>query len=74
METFFPHSGTVEENTWHFEVLLLFLSLKNGGELGRSRFVQLVVASRFGWKLQHRIFSSINQILKRHNLVEIAAE
>ena len=25
----FPHAGTVEENTWHFEVLLPFLSLRH---------------------------------------------
>ena len=36
---FFPHAGTVEENTWHFEVLLLFLSLGYGADLGRSRLV-----------------------------------
>ena len=35
----FPHAGTVEENTWHFEVLLLFLSLRYGADLGRSRLV-----------------------------------
>ena len=38
---FFPHSGTVEENTWHFEVLLLFLSLRYGADLGRFRLVCL---------------------------------
>ena len=27
---FFPHVGFVEENTWHIEVLLLFLSLRYG--------------------------------------------
>ena len=32
-------SGTVEENTWHLEVLLLFLSLIYGADLGRSRLV-----------------------------------
>ena len=36
---FFSHAGTVEENTWHFEVLLLFLSLRYGADLGRSRLV-----------------------------------
>ena len=35
----FPHAGTVEENTSHFEVLLLFLSLRYGADLGRSRLV-----------------------------------
>ena len=34
-----PHAGTVEENTWHIEVLLLFLSLRFGADLGRSRLV-----------------------------------
>ena len=37
----FPQTGTVEENTWHFEVLLLFLSLRYGADLGRSRLVFL---------------------------------
>ena len=36
---FFPHAGTVEENTCHFEVLLLFLSLRYGAYMGRSRLV-----------------------------------
>ena len=36
---FSPHAGTVEENTLHFEVLLLFLSLRYGADLGRSRLV-----------------------------------
>ena len=36
---FFPHVGFVEENTWHIEVLLLFLSLRYGADLGRSRLV-----------------------------------
>ena len=35
----FPHACTVEENTWHFEVLLLFLSLRYGADMGRSRLV-----------------------------------
>ena len=35
----FPQTGTVEENTRHFEVLLLFLSLRYGADLGRSRLV-----------------------------------
>ena len=30
---FFPHAGTVEENTWHFEVLLLFFSLRYDADL-----------------------------------------
>ena len=38
---FFPHAGTVEENTWHFEVLLLFLILRYGADLGRSSLVSL---------------------------------
>ena len=37
----FPQTGTVEENTWHFEVLLLFLSLRYGADLGRSRLVNI---------------------------------
>ena len=36
---FFPHTGTVEENTWHIEVLLLYLSRRYGADLGRSRLV-----------------------------------
>ena len=35
----FSQTGTVEEKTWHFEVLLLFLSLRYGADLGRSRLV-----------------------------------
>ena len=31
---------TVEENTWHIEVILLFLSLRYGADLGRSRLVK----------------------------------
>ena len=31
--------GTVEENTWHFEVPVLFLSLRYGAGLCRSRLV-----------------------------------
>ena len=38
---FFLTAGTVEENTWHFEVLLLFLSLRYGADLGRSRLVYI---------------------------------
>ena len=36
---FFLHVGFVEENTWHIEVLLLFLSLRYRADLGRSRLV-----------------------------------
>ena len=36
---FFPNAGAVEENTWHFEFLTLFLSLRYGADLGRSRLV-----------------------------------
>ena len=36
---FFPHAGTVEGNTLHIEVLLLFLSFRYGADLGRSRLV-----------------------------------
>ena len=36
-ENFSSHSGTVEENTWYFEILLLFLSLRYGADLGCSR-------------------------------------
>ena len=36
---FFPHVGFVEENTWHIEVFLLFLSLRYGTDLDRSRLV-----------------------------------
>ena len=41
LELFFPHSGTVEENTWHFEDLWLFSSLIYVADLGRSRLVHL---------------------------------
>ena len=30
-----PHWGIVEENSWHFEVFLLFLSLRYDADLGR---------------------------------------
>ena len=40
----FPHAGTVEENILNFEVLLLFLSLRYGADLGRSRLVT------FSWR------------------------
>ena len=36
----FGNLGSVEENTQHFEVLLLFLSLKYGADLCRSRLVE----------------------------------
>ena len=36
---FFSSCGYVEENTWHFEVLLLVLNLRYGADLGRSRLV-----------------------------------
>ena len=36
---FFLQAGTVEENTPHFEVLLVFLSHTYGAQLGISRFV-----------------------------------
>ena len=43
---FFPHAGTVEEeNIRHIEVLLLFLSLRYGADLGRSRLVILVITA-----------------------------
>ena len=42
---FFPHAGTVKENTWHSEVLLLFLSLRYGADLGRSRLVSYLNGS-----------------------------
>ena len=43
----FPHAGTVEENTWHFEVLLLFLSLRYGADLGRSRLVSFFLFFKY---------------------------
>ena len=43
----FPHAGTVEVNTWHFEVLLLFLSLRYGADLGRSRLVHISTSFDF---------------------------
>ena len=39
---FFPHAGTVEENAWLFEVLLLVLSLRYFADLGRSRLVHVL--------------------------------
>ena len=43
----FPHAGTVEENTLHFEVLLLFLSPRYCADLGRSRLVHLNMTKIF---------------------------
>ena len=61
---FFPHVGTVEENTWNFEVLLLFLSLRYGADLGRSRLVSNCIAQLFGAiKVEKRIFSKVLKIL-----------
>ena len=48
---FFPHAGTVEENTWHIEALLLFLSLRYGANLGRSWLV--FICCRGDWSV-HR--------------------
>ena len=39
-------SGTVEENTLHFQVLLLFLSLKRGADLCLSRLVSRTCNTR----------------------------
>ena len=43
---FFPQAGTVEENTWHIEVLLLFLSLRYGLDLA----VPVLFMNIFGLK------------------------
>ena len=37
----FGFSGTVKGNTWHFEVFMLFLSLRYGVDICRSRLVNL---------------------------------
>ena len=42
---FFPHAGTVKENAQHIEVLLLFLSLRYGADLDRSRLVSIAFAN-----------------------------
>ena len=48
---FFPNAGTVEENTWHINVLLIFLSLRYGA-LGRSRHVVSVLTiMASSWKV-----------------------
>ena len=39
-------SGTLEENTYHFEVLLLFLSLKRAGRL-LMPFLAVVITAAF---------------------------
>ena len=43
---FFPQAATVEENTWHIGVLLQFLSLRYGADLGRSRLVCINATQR----------------------------
>ena len=53
-EKFFPHAGTVEENTWHFAVLLLFLTLRYGADFGGSRLVRTWKIFKF-WR--HRNWS-----------------
>ena len=63
---FFPHAGTVEENTWHFEVLLLFLSLRYGADLGRSQLVFLRPAN---WSHFQELFYKLTKyILLPHGL------
>ena len=60
---FFPHAVTVEKNTWHFEVLFLFLSLRYGADLGRSRIVFQL--SRFrctGFETATMIFGNAGDI------------
>ena len=49
-ENLFPHSGTVEENTSYFEALSLFLSLRYGADLGRSRLVSFYSYLQWSWK------------------------
>ena len=49
--------GTVEENTWHFEILLLFLSLWYGADMGRSRLVfSRRILSKWARLLQWQVF------------------
>ena len=43
----FPHAFTVEENTWHIEVLLVFLSLRYAADLGRSRLAHLLLPNNW---------------------------
>ena len=52
---FYPHEGTVEENTRHFEVLLIFLSLRYGADLGRSQLVRYCEIL-FSFKLTGQLF------------------
>ena len=50
---------TVKENTWHFEVLLLFLILRYGADLGRSRLVWFIWW-RHWWR--HRLTSLLHWV------------
>ena len=57
-ETFFKEkfSSTLNEDTWHFEVLLLFLSLRYGADLGRSRLFTYGTPGPFWKPTRKRIF------------------
>ena len=64
----FPQAGTVEENTWHFEVLLLFLSLRYGADLGRSRLVILnAISKRFFQSFFEMLFDPVTLFRFRNN-------
>ena len=81
---FFPHAGTVEENIWHFEVLLLFLRLRYGADLGRSWCVVFlsvmdttgcvrvnILALKFKFDFsswQKRVLSQVLSVLKTKSL------
>ena len=67
---FFPLVGFAQENTWHIEVLLLFLILRYGADLGRSRLVQLFHFVKF---LQPSLFSLVMSKLNR-DLIKIDAK
>ena len=61
---FFPHAGNVEKNTCHFEVLLLFLSLGYGADLGRSRPVSMRISINLSKRQKIPINLSIEKRLK----------
>ena len=62
---FFSHAGTKKANTWHFEILLLFLSLRYGADLGRSRLVSSSNGLRTGPP------ASANLITKNYTVLRI---
>ena len=66
---FKKNSGTVEENTLNFEVLLLFLSFRYGADLGRSRLV--FSNGRIISSIVPKFGRSFNKIQMKYKIFEI---